>query len=806
MLTSLTPELNPSDQVQFLAFHRVGLPAGDYTLDVGQQVTIGTDKPKWFPRTGQTFSVLCERVQLSPQQVHAVFPPPGSRGDFWRDLPHVMLERSTLPWERTAAEGQPTETDPPWLALLVFHGAEAPLPALTRDKRPLGRGVIPLKDLKGPVHGPEYRWPGIKPESGQHDEDQVTVIDVPWKLLREQLPDFDYQLHCRGRLAFLENIKVDLGTVTGQEEDLPGQLRNLLNATASVASQKLTLAEHCRVRATDPANKWRIRDPASKRDFEIWKLESPDAAGNTHALYRVAHEKAIVLGRRLPMPGQRNVIHLVSLEARYTRQGSQPEQYEFAAQGAGDGDLIRLISLFNWEFFCEDPAKDFKGLLENVNLGDAPKGTEDPRPEQPSMLRLPVPDQAKGQDAEPFLRAGFIPLRHHFRQGSRSVSWYHGPLVPAELAGTATDGVAKQVNVAAVALPARAADELLLYDERFGMFDASYAAAWELGRMLTLRNVRVATKLYHWKRDHVHSLHSARHLAEYGFELPVAAGADAADLSLPAEVSGWLNDLTLLRPVPFPYLVPEERLLPLESLRFFTLDRVWLECLRDGAFSIGRVLSADAQRESDARPLAQLPALPTISGLLLRSEVVSGFWPSLRVRAYAEAVPQNDTTPYRDREISKMRGGENKERSKIYPTLSLLRMEQLSKNVMICLFADKRAGGDYSDRTVHMVDFHLKPEMMHFGFDESDQAPAGFERAAAGALGYLIKKLRDADGNELGEHDAVKPAAALSSTRVVDLKKMSSLVKEKLGAATFDPARFALSMIAGTELVRFSRR
>jgi hypothetical protein len=96
--------------------------------------------------------------------------------------------------------------------------------------------------------------------------------------------------------------------------------------------------------------------------------------------------------------------------------------------------------------------------------------------------------------------------------------------------------------------------------------------------------------------------------------------------------------------------------------------------------------------------------------------------------------------------------------------------------------------------------------MMHFGFDESDQAPAGFERAAAGALGYLIKKLRDADGNELGEHDAVKPAAALSSTRVVDLKKMSSLVKEKLGAATFDPARFALSMIAGTELVRFSRR
>ncbi len=107
MLPPLATELNPKDQIQFIASHRPGLLAGDYTLDVGQEVTI-TGTPHWFPRTGQNFSVLGERFQLPPEQIHVAFPPPGSRGDFWRDLPHVILTRSTLPWERTALGGSIT--------------------------------------------------------------------------------------------------------------------------------------------------------------------------------------------------------------------------------------------------------------------------------------------------------------------------------------------------------------------------------------------------------------------------------------------------------------------------------------------------------------------------------------------------------------------------------------------------------------------------------------------------------------------------------------------------------------------------
>jgi|ERR1700746_2591710 hypothetical protein len=61
------------------------------------------------------------RFFLNPQDIFAVFPPPGSLGEHSNVLPHVQLKRSTLPWER-----QPFGwgKDVPWLALLVFHEDE----------------------------------------------------------------------------------------------------------------------------------------------------------------------------------------------------------------------------------------------------------------------------------------------------------------------------------------------------------------------------------------------------------------------------------------------------------------------------------------------------------------------------------------------------------------------------------------------------------------------------------------------------------------------------------------------------------
>src|SRR5437899_2110584 len=45
------------------------------------------------------------------------------------------------------------------------------------------------------------------------------------------------------------------------------------------------------------------------------------------------------------------------------------------------------------------------------------------------------------------------------------------------------------------------------------------------------------------------------------------------------EVTSWLARLVLLYGVPLHYLIPEELMLPEDSLRFFFLDPIWMQCL-----------------------------------------------------------------------------------------------------------------------------------------------------------------------------------------------------------------------------------
>ena len=159
---------------------------------------------------------------------------------------------------------------------------------------------------------------------------------------------------------------------------------------------------------------------------------------------------------------------------------------------------------------------------------------------------------------------------------------------------------------------------------------------------------------------------------------------------IPDDTKTWLGRLTLLYGVPFQYLVPDERMLPTESLRFFYVDPLWMEALLDGALSIGRsqdVLTLlnktmagtyteqliDEARQ--IRPVRQAgpdrtPALATspvegsfqFSGFLLRSEIVAG-WRGLTIRAYPTANGQE-------------RGG----------TLATLRLERLARDVLFGLF------------------------------------------------------------------------------------------------------------------------
>ena len=288
-------------------------------------------------------------------------------------------------------------------------------------------------------------------------------------------------------------------------------------------------------------------------------------------------ERAVIIGNRLPRAGAAHVAHLVSVRGRYRAAG-------FDAGGAADDTPVRLVSLTSWRFASTATPGDVVGMLRRI------AGRR-------GVLAAPGSDQ------------GYLPISYQTRAGDQRNARYRGPLVPAPATESAT-------------LPARGADDLVRVD------DVSFAAAWQLGRLLALHGKPFAAALYRWKRARAQSRKSG----------------DTSMPPVPAAVTDWLNDTVLLRGVPFNYLVPDEAMLPVESVRFFSVHSGWLACLLDGALSIGRVTPADLTLDqtlaADLRGSAALTPwtghvlgagdVTAVSGFLLRSDTVAG-WPDLRV-------------------------------------------------------------------------------------------------------------------------------------------------------------------------------
>jgi hypothetical protein len=55
-------------------------------------------------------------------------------------------------------------------------------------------------------------------------------------------------------------------------------------------------------------------------------------------------------------------------------------------------------------------------------------------------------------------------------------------------------------------LPVSSPDQALVFDPTTGMFDASLAAAWTIGRLVALQDQSYATSLYGWKRGQANAV------------------------------------------------------------------------------------------------------------------------------------------------------------------------------------------------------------------------------------------------------------------------------------------------------------
>jgi hypothetical protein len=624
-------------KVQFIQHRQPPLDSGTYTVEVEQKVkTEGSNKiPEQTFSKELTFYVDGHRfAPLTPDSIYAVFPPAGNLGEYSNALPHIILKRGTLPWERTIKS---TNSNLPWLALLLFQESEKPEPQ-----------TIKLKELK--ATSGNTKFPTFIYEPGQNDEDVLTVIDVPKHILEKILP-------------------------TEKDIALLASVNQITNENDKPLSEPL----------------------------------------------------ATILGNRLPKKGEVSTVHLVALEERYDKDSG-----EFDYQGARPNDLIRLVSLASWSFTCVNSKHNFDALLKEIDR-------------DPDTLRLP----SFGNDAaKKYIDLGYVPLHHALRQGDKTISWYHSPLSTGQ----------SQDNLTA---PVAIADQLMRYDPNTGMFDVSYAMAWQLGRMLTLQNQPLAVEIFNWKRSKAQDLHQRQ---QQVLHLPFK-GTTETNGDIPTAIANWFQDLQLLKNVPFNYLVPDARLLPPESLRFFWVDSYWVDCLQDGAFSVGRVTKEDLRLDVQSRslPESKTQSDKTITGFLLNSEVVSG-WPGLEIEGYVNPVTGTDFV-----------GPENK--------LTILRRDLLSDNILLCFF----------DREVKTLDLALQGSSVNCGVDSIKKGTK------------ITKGLRQLDGKQTTGN--IEVPFRNQDLGVINIEEMTNRLKEGLKSTSqFTSAQFAATMIEGSPKVRFVAR
>ncbi|WP_374172948.1 hypothetical protein [Flavobacterium tructae] len=378
-------------------------------------------------------------------------------------------------------------------------------------------------------------------------------------------------------------------------------------------------------------------------------IENKDKEGITDINADGAGVFSVIVGNRLPASGKQHTAILVSLEGYGSYLADASPKKNIPADSK-----VRLVVLASWNFMDSGNAS-FSQLVNSVDI-----------------KRISIQKDNEANDLVPYFNSGYVPLEHLTRTGASTICWYHGPFVPKLFPATS-----KTISFSS-------SDAALRYDKTTGFFDISFAAAWQLGRILALQNQEFSKTLLNWritqnqlaagktKEDLLSSIleddrdiylkDKVIHYLGVKEEVETEVVSEKrSDLSttIPTEVKSFLNNLYKLNGIPFSYLLPHEFLLEKEhhksdedytgTLSLFYVDPNWIEALLDGALSIGRIAQNDPLLEMaisgnfledystepitiDQEKKVEGRRLNT-TGFLFRSDLVSG-WRGLEIMAF----------------------------------------------------------------------------------------------------------------------------------------------------------------------------
>jgi hypothetical protein len=559
--------------------HRIpSLYAGIHRITVEQDIeTVAVLQTRT-----QRFDVFAPRFSVGDSEIHACYPVPGAVGTYSQILPHITLDSAGLPWARLP---QGADEGVPWVVLLVFREGELP-----QDPQAVGT---------------------------------VTVSTVAQLLNREA---------GQGKPP----------TITLMPGEADETCRSILVPADVFARIRPTMAEAellAHVREGGPPD----------ADHILGADPEPD----------LADLNAVVVANRFPsQAGGRHVVHLVSIEGfeTYLRETAPP------AEG------LRLVSLHSWVFeTMHDTGIGFGDLAANLAAQPDP------------LLRVPLPPGDAHGDARQRIEGAATVLPHRLESGERSVGFYRGPFTAAPAQplpdpsaprldsggealiylqrwGIFDTGYASAFSLGrALAMADAPFRNRLLEFRKQGRRAARRLAANP--NLVSGRSVQAAGRALHENqaRNAFDQLLESRlrgALSRTGAQLAAAprrpagrsvSGNAAMSVSglraLVSEaqtrsvlrsavaeeldpVQEWLNRLAVLDMIPFDHLVPDPRMLPPESLRFFYVDADWTRAAVHGALSVGVGHALDA----DLNSLAAEVEAPPACGVAIRSILVPN-WP-----------------------------------------------------------------------------------------------------------------------------------------------------------------------------------
>ncbi|MFD0169089.1 hypothetical protein ACFVJH_33840 [Streptomyces decoyicus] len=579
------------------------ITAGTYRVDIRHVLKDangdidGPDgSPDKLPATSEEFEVRAAQFVLDPSSVHAVFPAPKASGDYTLVLPHITLNRPSLPWEREPKWSR-VEARAPWVALMVFREGELP-----EDPDALGltasRTVAQLcRPAESGVLGPAITGLPTETEAGT-----CRTIDVPVPLFRRLIPTED-------ELYYLAHV------------------RKVAKRTRRFEGEVLTEGDYAVLTAN--------------------RFPRTGGAYTAHLVSLEGHDKPLAG----TIPGGTTHLRLCALwswsftsdpDARFDAPGLLKNLIAPSLSDDPDRLTLRLEPQPTGTAHAEDTY-----VTERLKLGYVPvphrvlsgelgyawyRGPCTP-------ITAPEVPVAPGEHttADHLL---IYEEEHGLFDVSYASAWTLGraiALADPDYAADVTRARRELANQAAAMMalaadPARSARAAAVDEAvpRPGLEWLHTLAETPLASALAAPPVDPVDVPRAVPRIPLTRAEARATLTTKAAQGALRAAADQHTASMP----DWLDRLGLLRGVPFHYLVPHPGMLPDESLRVFAIDPSWISALVDGAASVGihtsldQRLNATLRAATTARTTGARPA----AGMLLRSQLVPA-WPAMTITA-----------------------------------------------------------------------------------------------------------------------------------------------------------------------------